>query len=79
MTTPDFSNVNSSTSEHFNHKMVFSTFVAIHEIPIINELIILQNNFKNYLPKNLEVGLLRSEGFFKLARCLSLRPLNTIF
>ena len=59
--------------------MVFSTFVAIHEIPIINELIILQNNFKNYLPKNLEVGLLRSEGFFKLARCLNLGPLNTIF
>jgi hypothetical protein len=58
--------------------MVFSTFVAIHEIPIINELIISQNDFKDYLPKYLEVGLLRSKGFFKLARCLSLRPLNTI-
>ena len=64
--------------ERFNHKMVFSTFMAMHEIPIINELIILQNIFKNYLPKYLEVGLLRSEGFFKLACCLSLRPLNTI-
>ena len=59
--------------------MVLSTFVAMHEIPIINELIMLQNNFKDYLPKYLEVGLLRSEGFFKLAHCLSLRPLNTIF
>ena len=59
--------------------MVLTTFVAMHEIPIIDELIILQNDFKDYIPKYLEVGLLRSEGFFKLARCLSLRPLNTIF
>ena len=50
----------------------------MHEIPIIDELIILQNNFKDYLPKYLEVGLLRSDGFFKLALWLSLRPLNTI-
>ena len=48
-------------------------------MPIINELIILQNNFKDYLLKYLEVGLLRSDGFFKLALWLSLRPLNTIF
>ena len=33
-----------------NPKIVFSTFVAMHEIPISNKLIIFQNNFKAYLP-----------------------------